>query len=339
MTETGKRHPKFWNVVGTKAIIVGFLGMAFITVYLLWGIYALVFVPDAPPALSPVLPGVKIPGVPFTFPLWYTLAALFFAIIVHEGMHGILSSAYKIPIKSSGFAFLGPIPGAFVEPDEKKMAKRPRKEQLAILAGGPFANVVLAVIALGLMFLFATAANTMTDAIGVSYESLDEGSAAAAAGMPSSGTITAIGGESVTNTKDLLADLEGLKPGDEITLTISDAEYTAVLGENPADASQAYLGVKTVTNETVRKDGVPVALYFAAIIVMTTAFWTYIISLGIGIANLLPIGPIDGGRMILLALESRFEKERAKGIWARASTVLIILVIILVAVPILKAIF
>jgi membrane-associated protease RseP (regulator of RpoE activity) len=179
----------------------------------------------------------------------------------------------------------------------------------------------------------------MTNAVGVGYESLDEGSAAMTAGMPASGTITAIGGESITDTKDLLANLEGLKPGDEITLTIAETDYTAVLGENPTDTSKAYLGVKTVTNETVRKDSVPAALYFATIIAMTTAFWTYIISLGIGIANLLPIGPIDGGRMILLALESRFEKERARGIWARGSTILIILVVILVAVPILKAIF
>lgn len=339
MTNLGKKHPKFWNIVGMIGIVVGFLGMAFISAYLLWGLYALVFVPDAPPALSPVLPGVKIPGVPFTFPLWYTLAALFFAIIVHEAMHGILASAYKIPIKSSGFAFLGPIPGAFVEPDEKTMAKRSRREQLAILAGGPFANVVLAIIAFGATLLFATAAGSMTDSTGVAYTSLLEGGAAVQAGMPASGTITAIDGVPVLDTIALVSTLGAQEPGNVVRVTTDDVEYAVTLGANAGDETQAYLGLVDVRSVTVRKESAPLVLYLAATVAMMTAFWTYIISLGIGIANLLPIGPIDGGRMMLLTLERFFEKERARAIWGRGSMVLLILVVVLVFVPIIRAVF
>jgi len=339
MTDLGKKHPKFWNGIGVIGIVVGFIGMAFITAYLFWGLYALVFVPEAPPALSPVLPGVKIPGVPFAFPLWYTLAALFFAIIVHEGMHGILSSAYKIPIKSSGFAFLGPIPGAFVEPDEKTMAKRSRKEQLAILAGGPFANVVLAIVALALTFGLSVASGTMTDNAGVLYTSLFDDGAAQQAGMPASGTITAVDGVPVLDTQTLTATLNAKEPGDAVTVTTNGADYAVTLGASATDATQAYLGVADVKTFSERKDSVPFALYLATTIVMMTLFWTYIISLGIGIANLLPIGPIDGGRMLLLALETRFEKERAKAIWGRWSMMMLFFVAVLVAVPILRAVF
>ncbi len=339
MTDLGKKHPKFWNVVGTIGIVIGYIGMAFITAYLVWGLYALVFVPDAPPALSPVIPGVKIPGVPFAFPLWYTLIALFFAIIVHEAMHGILASAYKIPIKSSGFAFLGPIPGAFVEPDEKTMAKRSRKEQLAILAGGPFANVVLAIIALALTFTLSIAAGTMIDNTGVAYTSIDDGTAAAAAGLPAVGTITAVDGVPVLDTTTLLSLLGEKKPGDALTVTAENTDYAVTLAASPTDADKAYLGVRDVSNATTRKDWAPNALYLATTIVMMTIFWTYVISLGIGIANLLPIGPIDGGRMMLLTLEHFFEKERAKAIWGRGSMMLLFVVVILVFVPIIRAVF
>jgi len=343
MTDLGKKHPKFWNVIGVIGIVIGFIGMAFITAYLIWGVYALFFVPDAPPALSPVLPGVKVPGVPFTFPLWYTLTALFFAIIVHEAMHGILASAYKIPIKSSGFAFLGPIPGAFVEPDEKAMAKRSRREQLAILAGGPFANVVLAAVALGLMLLVALAANAMTDSVGVGYNGITEGTAATEAGIPEFGTITMVDGVPVVVVQDLLDSFAERSPGDAATLTIANGDtttdYELTLGANPANAEQAYLGIQDVKAAVAIKEGVPSWLYTLTTIKMMTLFWTYVISLGIGIANLLPIGPIDGGRMMLLTLEHFFEKKRARGIWSRGSMVLLVVVVILVFVPIIKAIF
>jgi membrane-associated protease RseP (regulator of RpoE activity) len=339
MTETGKRHPVFWNRVGIVAIVIGFLGMVFIIGYLLWGLYALFFIPSAPPALSPVIPGVKIPGVPFTFPLWYTLAALFFAIIVHEAMHGVLASAYRIPIKSSGFAFLGPIPGAFVEPDEKTMTKRTRKQQLAILAGGPFANIVLALVALGLTFGFGALIALSVDSTGASYAAIEPGSAAANAGLPSNATITLIDGNTITDVGSLQSALATKKPGDAITLTASGAEYTATLGANPSDSSRPYLGVRDVSTRTERDEQVPFALYLTGIVAMTTAFWTYVISLGLGIANLMPIGPIDGGRMFLLTLEARYPKERARAIWTRASSVLLVLVLVLVFVPILRAVF
>ncbi|PIN90803.1 hypothetical protein COU60_00475 [Candidatus Pacearchaeota archaeon CG10_big_fil_rev_8_21_14_0_10_34_76] len=76
----------------------------------------------------------------------YFLIALVIVAVSHEFAHGIFARFYKIRIKTTGFAFLGPILGAFVEPDEKQMQKAKKFPQLTILAAGTFANVVMTVI-------------------------------------------------------------------------------------------------------------------------------------------------------------------------------------------------
>jgi len=58
-------------------------------------------------------------------PLFFTyfLIALAIVAVSHEFSHGILARLNKIKVKTTGLAFFGPFFGAFVEPDEKQMAK------------------------------------------------------------------------------------------------------------------------------------------------------------------------------------------------------------------------
>ncbi len=339
MTETGKKYPRFWHVIGLLAIIVGFIGMAFIVGYLFYGLYTLAFVPDAPPALSPVIPGVKIPGVPITFPLWYTLGALFFAIIVHEAMHGIMASAYGVKIKSSGFAFLGPIPGAFVEPDEETMGKRSRRQQLGIIPAGPFANVVLAFVMLGLFIGAATLGAQLLETDGVSYSAVQNASGAKIAGMQPNMTITAIDGQAIEDIVGLSAALDAKKPGEEILVTADNRQFRVVLGENPDMKGKAFMGVLGVETKTHLKNERMNWLYELILVVINLFRWTVVISLGIGIANLLPLFMVDGGRMALLGLEHFIEEKKAKLIWTRGGFFVLAIVIVLVFIPILRAIF
>jgi membrane-associated protease RseP (regulator of RpoE activity) len=310
--------------------------MAFIVGYLFYGLYTLVAVPDAPPALSPVIPGVKIPGVPFTFPLWYTLGALFFAIIVHEAMHGILSSAFNVKIKSSGFAFLGPIPGAFVEPDEDALKKRPKRQQLAMVAGGPFANVVLAAIAFLLFIGLASLGGKLLVTEGVTFQNVQEGSPAQIAGMVGNQTITAIDGVPITNLAELSATLDTKNVGENILVTADERQYRVTLEDNDG---KAYMGVLAVTTKSRLKNPDMGWVYSGVLIISTLLLWTYVISLGVGIANLLPLFMVDGGRMALIALEHFFEEDLAKQIWTKGGFFILALVLILVFVPIGKAIF
>ena len=52
-------------------------------------------------------------------------------------------------------------------------------------------------------------------------------------------------------------------------------------------------------------------------------FWLAILSLGVGLFNLIPLGPIDGGRMFLTALEHLTHQARAATIWKSVSFVVL----------------
>ena len=83
--------------------------------------------------------------------------------------------------------------------------------------------------------------------------------------------------------------------------------------------------------------------------------WVFIINIGLGLANLLPIGPLDGGRMLLTVLtsiyawfyvnfktrhkKSRIEslaKRKALKTWTYVSIVLVIVLLITIALPMLR---
>jgi membrane-associated protease RseP (regulator of RpoE activity) len=61
---------------------------------------------------------------------------------------------FKTKIKSTGFAFLGPILGAFVEQDDKDFQKKKNFEQMVVLGAGVFANILFALIFFAILVLF-----------------------------------------------------------------------------------------------------------------------------------------------------------------------------------------
>jgi membrane-associated protease RseP (regulator of RpoE activity) len=110
------------------------------------------------PPIAPLIPYFpRIFGLDAFFPpLYFTyfLIALAIVAISHEFAHGIYARLYKIKVKTTGLAFFGPFFGAFVEPDEKVMMKAPNEQQMTILAAGTFANVVMTVLFLFVLWGF-----------------------------------------------------------------------------------------------------------------------------------------------------------------------------------------
>ena len=133
------------HVLSVSSIVIGFLGMIFILRIIIEGTYTLLTKPDAQPVLAPVLPGVAIPGLPkLSFMHW--IISIFIVAVIHEFSHGIFARFHKTKVKSSGFLFLGPILGAFVEPDEVELKKKSAYKQLSIFSAGPFSNIVTGIV-------------------------------------------------------------------------------------------------------------------------------------------------------------------------------------------------
>ncbi|MEK6854672.1 MAG: site-2 protease family protein [Nanoarchaeota archaeon] len=110
------------------------------------------------PPLVPLIPYFpKIFGLESLLPpLYFTYFIIAFGVVAisHEFSHGLFARLHNFKIHSTGFAFMGPILGAFVEPDEKQMAKAKKFPQLSVLAAGTFANVIMTIIFGLVLWLF-----------------------------------------------------------------------------------------------------------------------------------------------------------------------------------------
>lgn len=339
MDRIASRHSELVKLIGYIGIGIGYAGIFIITYFIIYGLYQLFFVPNAPATISPVLPGVKIPGTTFFIPFWQGIIAIFIVAVVHEFGHGLIARAHKVEIKSTGPFVMGPFFGAFVEPDEDSLKKKSDVAQYSIFAAGPFFNLLLAIALVALMKIALVPLMSAAFAQnGVAFSSFAENSPASASGLEAGVAYQSINGKQIKNTDDLLAALNAIKPGDKVTLSSGQdgaKSHTMTAAPHPEDSAKAYLGVVGVTNRFIN-DGT--AAFKAYAWVLGLVMLTYILSIGIGLANLLPIGPIDGGRIVLLSMNRILGEERGKTAWAKMSMVFLFFILLLMT-PILKATF
>jgi membrane-associated protease RseP (regulator of RpoE activity) len=179
--------------------------------------------------VPPILPLVPyLPQVfnldflpPFFFTYWIVILAII--AITHELAHGIFAAYDKVKIKTTGFGFfpffLPIFLAAFVELDEKVMAKKKKFSQLTILSAGTFANVLTAILFFGVLWLFFSLAFAPSGVIFDSYAT----SAIAVSG------ISSINGALVNNTSyNNLLGLANETGFNEIK--VGDKEYLATKG-------------------------------------------------------------------------------------------------------------
>ena len=320
MDRLSKKIPRLLKVASFIGIIVGFLGMIVILGFLIYGTYQLFTVPDAKPVLAPVFPGIHIPGAP-VLSFWHWIIALFVVAGIHEFSHGVISRVYKVDIKSSGFAFLGPILAAFVEPDEKTLKKRRKVQQLSVFAAGPFSNILLGVV---LLFLVPLIFNPLINNYfgdGVWVYDVVENSPVGLSGIEIGERIFMVNNVEITNKSDFSFALDGLKEGDAVKIKTDKKEYDIVAAKDEKKDS-GFLGI-VINNIADVKE------FKRVLWVLTLFFWLFVITVGVGLFNLLPLGPVDGGRMfyVLLGYFTKDEKKVAK-IWGSVALMIFILILV-----------
>ncbi|KHO48212.1 MAG: peptidase m50 [archaeon GW2011_AR5] len=316
------RHNKFWRKLSYVGIALAVILMILGSVLLITQAYAVLS--GAEGGVKLLLPGpvsdpVNAPGV-FVVPWWIWVIGIAVVIIPHEFMHGIMCRIDKVRIKSVGWLLLIVIPGAFVEPDEKQLARMSKKTKLRVYAAGSFANMIVALIVVLVAFaaVFAMSASSVTVPGGVAFASMEGGSAYNAS---LNGSIVAINDVQVRKHSDLVGALSAFSPGDTISVTttetmvvsgffpqgvIADRSNTVtksvVLGENEG---RAFMGISTLGEAVEIRGNIQ-----AYAILSVLLFWIFIFSFGIGLVNLLPIKPLDGGLMLEeLVSGSKYKKS------------------------------
>lgn len=336
MERISSKYRAWVQLYGYIAVGIGFVGMLYISLGVLYFLIKLILFPTAEATgVSLVLPFTNIPGIGYlSFTHW--ILSIFILAAIHEFSHGVVARAHHVPVTSSGFAifalFVPIIPAAFVEPDEKRLAKTPDIIQYSVFAAGPMANLILAFLLL-LVFPFVGDSTNSTLApfeekitipVGFRYEVLaEEGYPAYEAELPSA-ILTSVNGKPVEDYATFYSHATCLDAGEEVTLGTDQGNFTLVTivhPDNTDSSSRGFIGIKPTQNERrINEEYTGIAGFYYWL--RGFLKWLFLLNLFIGLANLLPLGIVDGGRMLQTALHALYEdKLKAKKLWGIISMV------------------
>lgn len=164
--KTGKKYEKILKPASYVSVVIGYLLMITIIWMFIKIVWVYVFQADLVRAIKmpPIMPLIPyLPQMfklswlpPFYFSYWIIILAII--AITHEFFHGIFAALYRVKTKTTGFGFfprfLPIFTAAFVNLDEKIMAKKSSFKQRAVLSAGTFANILTALLGVILMFGF-----------------------------------------------------------------------------------------------------------------------------------------------------------------------------------------
>jgi membrane-associated protease RseP (regulator of RpoE activity) len=327
----GKRFRRFWLGFGDVGVGIGFILMIFVFISLLLYVILLLHNPgNAVPGAKLILPGI-------TIPLVEGLIALFSVLLVHESSHGYLMRAQDLRTKSTGLLLWIVIPGAFVEQDEKQLQRAPLIKRLRVYAAGSFANVVFALLIFGIILAL------ISPKPGVYVYGIENGS-------PIDNSIKLNGFDDrhflgaqlklvidnenvyqINSVDDWNAFLDkGIPPGENLKIEIDNENLQITTADNYHDnigavliralnrieyanplnlilASAGDLVGYPVIHQYVYNSVIP----WEGIVILK---WIFMLNFGIGLVNLLPAVPLDGGYILRGLLERKMKKKTAKRI-------------------------
>ena len=268
---------------------------------------------------------------------------------MHEFSHGLIARANNLKVKSSGFAFLGLIvpiiPAAFVEPDEKELRKRSHKEQLSVFAAGPFSNIAFAFLFVAVAsFILTPIANAIIEPNGVKVTDYVKEKdklkfPAESSGIKIGEVIQQIDSKPTPYVNNLSTIIKSKKPNDIVTIKTDKSSYEIKLAKNPQNESMAYIGAY-LEQDTKINDKIKINygefLPNALIWIYGLFVILFVLNFGIGLFNLVPIGPLDGGRMLQLVLHRLFDKEKGDKYWHYIGMFFLVLIFINIAAGFVK---
>ena len=278
-------------------------------------------------AVAPALPGIAVKGSPFQIP-WYGWFVFPILIFVHEMSHGLLVKAQGLKLKATGLLMFGIIPlGAFVEPDEKELQRTSPHKQMRVYSVGSAANYLTSFILMG---LFVLAISPMLGGYYAEYSNYydhpiigdvlpeSDGYGSLDAGMK----ILAINGTNIPSIAALHNVTFNAGSGAMLQIETDSGSYDVQLSD------ESMIGV-TGLEDTFK----PLPFHLEAIAFLIsflglTVFFNFIV----GVMNLLPMYPLDGGLMMEALITTKHGKKNAKRV-AKTLTVIVLLLLFLNMLP------
>jgi membrane-associated protease RseP (regulator of RpoE activity) len=320
------------------------------------------------PASYLLLPGIN----PF-LPIVYGWIAIVVAIAIHEGAHGVIARNRGLRVKSSGLLFFLIVPiGAFVDVDEKQLAKAKPKDSLRVLAGGVGGNIVVAVACLLGVLLIIGGLTPIID--GVYVSEVTEGMPAIDAGLMAQDVFVSIDNMQIENLEELSGLLEDRNPGDVVNVVVARGEnwedrFSTSVNLTESEDGRTIMGVivgdlltedrlsfyRTLSLETFSLYLVPPGLAPGLVpfsnslapfyshdfaqwhVFASFLFWVWFVNVNVAIFNALPIYPLDGGRIFDISLKKllgrKTDEESVSRTTIAMTVTLVVMLLMIVVIP------
>lgn len=319
--------PRFWKWFMNIGIVISFIAMALIT----YSLFVSLSTITQTPSVSLVIPGVEVPGSPIFIPFLFGIIGLVTVIVVHEFSHGILARVENIKIKSIGLLLFAVLPGAFVEPDEEDMEKAKKTSRMRVYAAGSIANISLFVVA----FLLMTAISSFVISgafheTGIEIQRVIDGAPADNILKPGM-IVESINGYNVTDADSYSKAVSSLKPGEMVNVTTNTGNYNFTAGKNPNNASVGYMGVQGDNHYELDSSVAKVygnQLPWIWFDLVDLFFWIAFLNLAVGLFNLLPMKPLDGGHLFEELLDYKLPENIVNPVVTLVSWFLIFIIAI-----------
>ncbi len=334
-----KKHEKILRLIGTIAVIVGFIA----SVYAIWllsestiNLFLKLFykkeVGIKPfKLILPTVSGVKLPGFILGVPFWYWIIGVFVVMFAHEPMHAFLARVEKVRIKSFGVLLLLILPGAFVEPDDNQLKKLSRMKKLRIYAAGSFGNFIIGSLFILLFLSYNFSLNQIMKPEGVVFTKTVDKSPAQEVGL--NGVIMEVNSKNIKSISDFENVMKNVKPNDVITVKTTSGAFDIKTSTNPDVPELPFIGIEYPRTYLVYS-GILNGRGSVSISTMNIIFWfldlfgwLILLNLGIGVFNLLPAKPLDGGLMFEEVIGIFYKGENKEKIVQIVSVAILILIL------------
>jgi len=321
----GTKHKMFFSYFGSLAAIIGIVSSLVAFYFIALQAYNIMVNPKTSiPGLRPIIPSVPSETVcnyALCVPFWFWIIGVLVVLVSHELSHAFVSRSANIRIKSFGLISVLVLPGAFVEPDENQLKKASSLNKLKIYAAGSFANLLV----------FAIASLVTTSMFGQFYLQTGVQFAGIVQNSPAEkvhldGVIKQIDNTQINSVQDFENVITKIKPGANITIDTTKGNYTLTTDKSPDSSTKAFVGISGASTAFSVKNNYSI---FSGVIdwVFQLFAWLVFLNFGIGLVNLLPIKPLDGGLMYEEIIKIIFGKPKPQYIKALSIFTFLLIVI------------
>jgi membrane-associated protease RseP (regulator of RpoE activity) len=308
LEKASKKARNIWLIAWNIGVALAFGQMAFIIYNLTKNFHLLINKSNQASQVFLLLPGLTVSWSN----LPYLLLSLAILLITHEFAHGIAALIEGIPLKSAGLFILAFIPGGFVEVDEEALKKAETSSKLRVFSAGSTANLAAGILILLLMvnFGFTISPFYSSTPSGVLITGLIPDGAAEKVGLKKWDVIVALNDTKINNVESLTSFMSNVKPYSTLKVTTKEKAFQLITQPHKFNESKALIGIYSFNYYEPKFSFIPRYLpyYF-----FTFGSWSYTILISVALINMLPIQPLDGGK-IIEALLDKFAVKRKKEI-------------------------